>query len=129
MRHSRRWTGLMLAVTLAAAVAAPVAARAGDVQKSGSCSAASTWQLSAGPRDGLIRVEFEVDQNVVGQTWRVRLADNGSLFFKGRRTTQDPSGSFTVNRRTTDQAGTDRIVARAVNLTTGEVCRGVVRGN
>ena len=121
--------GSILAVTLAAVVAAPVAARAGDVQRSGSCSVASTWQLSAGPRDGLIRVEFEVDQNVVGQTWRVRLADNRNVFFRGRRTTQAPSGSFTVTRRTADLAGTDRIVASARNLTTGELCKGVVRVN
>lgn len=127
MGHSRRLAGLLVAVTLAAVVAAPAAARAGDVEKSGTCSVASTWKLSAGPRDGMIRVEFEVDQNVVGQTWRVRLADNGSVFFRGKRTTQAPSGSFSVSRRASDQAGTDRIVARAVNLTTGEVCRGVVR--
>jgi len=119
--------GVITSVLCVAGIAAPALARAGDVQRSGTCSVASTWTLQAGPRDGQIKVEFEVDQNVVGATWRVRLLDNGTKFFSGLRMTQAPSGSFTVTRRTADLAGTDRIVGWAKNLSTGEICRGVAR--
>ncbi len=45
------------------------------------------------------------------------------MFASGRRTTTAPSGSFSVERRTTDRAGTQRISATARNSRTGEVCR------
>ena len=118
----------LMAATILAITPAAFAGRAqqGDVIKEGSCSAASTWKLKAKPDNGRLEVQFEVDENVVGDTWRVRLTDNGTLFFKGRRTTKAPSGSFEVTARTANQAGTDRIVGKALNLTTGETCRGAL---
>jgi DUF4097 and DUF4098 domain-containing protein YvlB len=114
--------GLVAATILAVAPAA-FAKHGGGVQKSGKCSANSTWTLKAKADNGKLEVEFEVDQNVSGDTWNVRLRDNGMTFFKGSRVTRDPSGSFTVQRRTDNQAGTDMITARAANQSTGEVCR------
>lgn len=105
--------------TLAAAPAAQ--AKAGDVIERGSCSAASTWKLKPSPQDGRI----EVDQNVVGDVWRVRILHDGELVFTGRRTTQAPSGSFEVRIVEPDHGGTDRFVGKARNLSTDEVCRGV----
>lgn len=119
--------GLVAAVMLVAALAGPAAARDDDVIRRGDCSGNSTWKLKAGQRDGRIEVEFEVDQNRVGRTWRVRLADNGDVFWRGTRTTQAPSGSFSVDRTTTNLPGTDRIVGVARNPNSGEVCRGVLR--
>ena len=117
---------------------APVAtAKAGDVIKRGSCSAASDWKLKLSPQDGKIEVEFEVDSNKVGQTWQVRLTQNGTQIFSGsrvtqapsgsftvRKVTQAPSGSFTVRKVTSNPAGTDTIRGRAVNAATGETCTG-----
>jgi hypothetical protein len=94
------------------------------VTKSGPCSAASTWKLSLKPDAGQIEVQFEVDQNVVGDTWNVRMTDNGTQIFKGKRVTQAPSGSFEVRKLTANLAGTDHIVGKATNPATGEVCRG-----
>jgi hypothetical protein len=111
----------LLAITPAAFAGG--AKPAGAVVK-GSCSAASTWRLKDKPDNGRLQVEFEVDQNVAGDTWRVRLTDNGKRFFRGRRTTQAPSGSFEVRTRTANQAGADTIVGRAKNLSTGETCMG-----
>lgn len=106
-------------------VNAPTAqARDGDLITRGRCSAASTWKLKAGPRDGGLEVDFEVDTNRVGQTWNVRLLQNEVVVFRGSRVTQAPSGSFSVERRLADLAGTDRIVGRATNPATGEVCVG-----
>lgn len=101
-----------------------VSANDRDVIRTGNCSAASDWKLKLSPENGRIEVEFEVDSNVNGQTWNVRLKRNGNVFFTGTRTTQAPSGSFEVRRVTNNGAGTDFFVARAVNQQTGEVCRG-----
>lgn len=131
-RHSRR-TARVVAGSAAAALAlvtvgaAAASAKGGDdVRRSGQCSMSSTWKLKAKPDNSALQVEFEVDQNRVGQTWQVVLTDNGTRFFAGNATTTAPSGSFSVERRTADLAGTDRIVAKATNPATGETCRGAV---
>jgi hypothetical protein len=126
MRPKARIAALLGAVLVTTAVAAPAMARDGDVSKAGACTIHSDWTLKAGHRDGRIEVEFEVDQNRVGKQWRVRLTDNADVFFRAIRTTQAPSGSFSVEDTTRNHVGTDRIVARAVNLNSGEICRGVV---
>ena len=53
-----------------------------------------------------------------------RLAD-----LPGARTTHAPSGSFEIERHPNDQAGTDRFVARATNVSTGETCVGRSRSS
>lgn len=124
--RSRMVMAVLAALVLATLAAAPAAqAKAGDVIERGSCSGASDWKLKLSPEDGRIEVEFEVDQNVVGDTWRVRIIHDGELVFAGRRTTKAPSGSFEVRIVEPDHAGTDRFVGRARNVSTDEVCRGV----
>jgi hypothetical protein len=117
-------TGVLVATAL---VAAPLAASAkdGDIINRGSCSARSDWKLKLSPENGRIEVEFEVDQNRNGQRWNVTMKRNGSAFWRGTRTTQPPSGSFEVRRLARDGGGADRIVVRARNAGSGEVCRGV----
>lgn len=111
-----------LALTVAGAV--PAAAKDGDVIRRGSCSSGAEWKLKLSPEDGGIEVEFEVDSNVNGQTWKVKILQNGSKIFRGRRTTQGPSGSFEVRTVTSDTSGTDAFRARAVNPDSGETCVG-----
>lgn len=115
----------LLAVATLGAVAGPVAAKDGDVIRRGQCTSTSTWKLKLSPEDGRIEVEFQVDQNRNDRLWYVTIRDNGVLAWKGSRYTRAPSGAFTVRRLITNRAGSDRIVARAVNARTGEVCRGV----
>lgn len=93
-----------------------------DVIRRGGCSGNSTWKLKLSPQNGGTEVEFEVDQNRNGETWRVVLKRNGERFFSGTRTTQGPSGSFEV-RRVVPQSSGD-FVGRARNLRTDELCRG-----
>lgn len=116
-----------LALTLGFAPAA-FASGGGGVERSGMCSSHSTWKLKAKAEDrGRLEVEYEVDSNVVGQTWRVRLADNGRVFLATTRRTVAPSGSFEVHARTANRAGTDVILATARNAATGETCTGRLR--
>jgi len=125
-RVTALFTGVMVAATL---VAAPITASAkdGDIIRRGDCTVRSDWKLKISPEDGRIEVEFEVDQNRSGQTWNVKLKRNSRVFWRGTRRTQPPSGSFEVRRLTRNGAGTEKIVARARNPRSGEVCRGVAR--
>jgi hypothetical protein len=124
---------LLLAVSISAltigALAGPSAALAKHgnsdrVIRTGSCSGATDWKLKVKPDDGGIEVEFEVDQNRNGKTWDVKLKQDGTTFWSGARTTRAPSGSFSVSRLASNRAGVHQFQGRAVNRTTGEVCRG-----
>lgn len=93
------------------------------VSSSGPC-ASGDWKLKAKPDNGRLEVEFEIDTNQRGQTWAVRISDNGQRIFKGTRMTAGRSGSFSVEIKTANRAGTDVIRARATRGDT--VCRGRV---
>lgn len=99
-------------------------AKDGDVIRTGNCSGATDWKLKLSPENGRIEAEAEIDSNVNGQNWNVKLKRNGSVFFQGTRMTRGPSGSFEVRRVTNNGAGTDTFVLKATNPQTGEVCRG-----
>ncbi len=119
----------LLATALTGLSASPALASGDDddVLRTGSCSARSDWKLKAGPDDGRLEVELEVDSDVAGQTWRWSLSRNGTRFASGTATTTRPSGSFEVERRTGDRPGVDAVAFRATNPRTGEVCRGSLR--
>ena len=59
-------------------------------------------------------------------SWSWKFKDNGAVFATGTSTTTGPSGSFEVERKPANQAGTDNLVFRAVNPKSGEVCRATV---
>ena len=89
----------MAAVVLAGAMAFAMigwngVALAGDndVERRGSCSGSSDWKLKLSPEDGGLEVEYEVDQNVTGDRWRVKIRHDGELVFNGVRTTRGASG-------------------------------------
>lgn len=107
--------GLATALALSFFGTAVAAAKPGDVIRRGSCSGSSDWKLKLSPEDGSIEVEFEVDSNVSGQTWRVRLLHDGDKIFAGTRETRGASGSFELRKVTGDNAGTDTFKARATH--------------
>lgn len=119
-------TAAALATVTAATTlpAFPALAKGDDVVRRGSCSGTADWKLKAGPEDGRIEVEAEVDSNRAGQVWSWRLLHNGSLSAQGSATTAGASGSFTVRRTVTNLAGDDNLKFRAVRNATGEVCVG-----
>ncbi len=121
--------GVAVAIAALAALlgAASAPAKGSDaVIRNGSCSGAATWKLKAKHDNGAIETEFEVDQNRVGKRWKVVIRQNGVKRFDGIRTTKAPSGSFTVHRLLDDKAGSDKIVAKARALATGQTCRGAL---
>jgi hypothetical protein len=132
MTNLRRTAAFALTIStigLTALVAAPAMAGGDDgdrVERNGSCSAGTDWKIKAKSDDGRVEVEAEIDSNKVGQTWNWKFKDNGDVFAKGQSTTTGPSGSFEVERKPANLAGTDHFVFRAVNPNSGEVCRAPV---
>ncbi|MGZ8584802.1 MAG: hypothetical protein ACXWXP_04925 [Actinomycetota bacterium] len=120
----KRIMGVALAGALALTIAGAVPASAGDrdVERRSSCSASTDWKLKLSPEDGGLEVEYEVDSNVNGQRWKVKLFKDGNRIFNGTRITQGPSGSFEVRVVASGASGTFR--AKAVNRGTGETCTG-----
>ncbi|MDT0187883.1 hypothetical protein Q9S36_47625 [Microbacterium sp. ARD31] len=119
---------LVVAATPAHAGGAAATLHSGDdddrVITTGSCSAGARWKLKVKTDDGRLEVEGEVDTNRAGQAWAWTLRHNGSVSARGTSTTTARSGSFEVERRIVDLAGTDRVVFRATYA--GQTCRGVV---
>ena len=106
---------------------APLAQASGDdgrIIRTGSCSGSADWKLKAKHDDGRIEVEYEVDANRSGQTWRVRVFDNGDRVVATRATTAGRSGSFSIERKVANRAGSDSFVARARDLSSGQRCVG-----
>ena len=111
--------GLMFLIPATTALAGQ-----GDVIRRGSCSGRSDWKLKLSPEDGRIEVEFEVDQNVLGDRWRVRIRHDGDVALRTTRRTHGASGSFEARTVEPNHPGSDAFRARARNLSTGEVCIG-----
>jgi len=98
----------------------PALAREGDVLARGSCSAGSTSKLKLSEENGRIEIEFEVDQNRNGVSWKVVIARGGQRVATLTRTTRAPSGSFEARKVIANGAGTD--VVRATATRAGESC-------
>lgn len=84
-----------------------------EVRVSGSCGAGASSHLKLKQDSGGIEVEFEVDHNRVGASWRVVIVQERRVVWRGSARTRSPSGSFEVSRLLRDLPGGDRISARA----------------
>ena len=127
MRRTLTAAALSTALLVAGApLASSAVAKGGDdrVIRTGSCSGTADWKLKATSDNGRIEIEWEVDSNHAGQTWRVRVRDDGVLVVKTRATTGGASGSFSVQRSIANRAGADSIVARSRDLSSGQLCVG-----
>ena len=121
-RRRRTLAAIALTGALVATAAPAALAKGTEVRTSGACSKGATWTLKTKADDGRLEVEFEVDSNRVGQSWSVRLKDNGVLVHSGTARTVAPSGSFEVERRIANRAGTDTITAYARHTASGQTC-------
>jgi hypothetical protein len=118
------------ALAIAAAIAVPAAGApafasgGGRVETASRGCATGVIKVKAKADDGRIEVEGEVDTNRRGQTWAWSIRRDGNVAARGTGTTAGASGSFSVERRIANPAGSDRIVFRAVR--NGQVCRAAV---
>jgi osmotically-inducible protein OsmY len=127
MSVRRILTGVV-AFASALCVLSATPAQAGDdrVIRTGNCTGSADWKVKAKTDDGRIEFEGEVDSNHNGQVWSWKIKHNGTLSYQGQATTQGPSGSFSIERRMVDLAGTDHFVFRAVHNASGQVCKGTL---
>jgi hypothetical protein len=101
-----------------------------EVVNRGRCSMGSEWKVrirTDGPN--LLDLNFEVDSNVPGQTWRAAMAYNGDVVFNGFATTNQVDGEFDIDVEVANQAGADTLQAAARLRSTGETCRASVTAN
>ena len=90
------------------------------VRVAGTCDNPNTTsKLKVKRDDGRLKLEFEVDQDIVGVVWDVTVTNDGKIVFEGQRTTLDPSGSFSVERHIKG-AKSGTIAATATR--SGETC-------
>ncbi|WP_139983779.1 hypothetical protein [Nocardioides litoris] len=135
MTRTRTLLATTAAVATLGALAGPAAASHGGgddgrdrddrVIRTGACSGGARWKIKAKEDDGRIEVESEVDSNRTGQRWAWVLRHDGSVSARGTATTTGRSGSFEVERRAVDGAGTDAFVFRATFR--GQTCLASVR--
>ena len=113
----RGWRAITTSIVAVSAVgllaANPVVAHPRVVEARGPCSGESHW-----------KVGYRVVQGVVGDVWRVRIAHDRHLIFRGLQVTHGDHGSFALRVITRNTRGPDLFRARARNLSTDEVCRG-----
>ncbi|HET6562011.1 MAG TPA: hypothetical protein VFG72_09065 [Marmoricola sp.] len=91
-----------------------------EVRASHRC-ATGDIKVKAKADDGRIEVEGEVDTNRRGQEWAWKMKRDGNVVARGTGRTAGPSGSFEVERKIGNPAGSDHIVFRAAR--SGRVCR------
>lgn len=124
--YTKTITTVALASALVVGGAAAPALAKGRVERNSGPCATGVWKLKAKADNGGLDVEFEVDTNRAGQTWKVRVFDNGTRVVKTRATTGGASGSFSISRVIANRAGSDQITARAIRVSNGTVCSGSV---
>jgi len=138
----KSWTvGMMIPLAAATVVSAapsataltpsaPVAGTAAQVI--GVCSGRSTAELTArtNVRDQIV-LNFRVFTNRAGETWRVRITQNGAAianetaFTRPARGVRPPArraASLAVREVADNMRGIDRFVVRATNPRSGETC-------
>lgn len=107
------------------AVGTPIAfasAASADTEKRGSCSKGDAiYDFEVDKDDGRYEVNFEVDSNVDGERWRVRLYHEGNRFYSSVNTT-DNEGEADVEANRPNTRGKDHFKVTALNLRSGETC-------
>jgi hypothetical protein len=93
-----------------------VQAKAGDVVRTGTCSALGKWKLKLSPENGQIEVNAEIDNVRPGTSYRVQLFQNGVLFYNVVQAVS-PLGKIDIARIRPNAAGADTVRLLAVSAT------------
>ena len=104
---------LTAAVGLVGVSVAPAAsAKSPRVVETQMCGSIET-KLKLSGEDGGIEVEYELDQNVNGRQWALKMTRNGAAAGSAMRTTRAPSGSLHWRVVAADGAGADAFTVTA----------------
>jgi len=115
-----------LALSVTAAMGLPAQAKnSGTQQASGTCSATSTWKLSAHSHKDGIALQAKVRTDTGNEMWTYSISDNAVEVVAGDVTTNE-GGNLKVKTMIADLEGTDTIDFTATDSVTGETCTGEV---
>jgi hypothetical protein len=121
-------TGRSTVAGILVAALVPVAsasAKSGDddrVRATGTCGGGVRSTLELKADDGAIEVEFKAEHARRGSSWRVTLAQEGRVVWRGTIRARGGSGQVRLERRVRDLAGADRVSVRALGPR-GVACR------
>lgn len=83
----------------------------GRARADAACGGGVRAQLELRAEDGAIALRFDADRAPRGSAWRITVAQEGRVAWRGRATAR--RGSFRVQRTLRDLAGADRVSVRA----------------
>jgi hypothetical protein len=125
MRRPTACTALLMTAALLAAPGVATARHGGDRQEvrvAGTCGGGVRSTLKLKSDDGGIEAELEVHQARGGSAWRVVIAQERRVAWRGTVRAGRVSRSFELHRRLRDYAGADRVSVRAAGPG-GVTCR------
>ena len=110
-----------LLVILGLSIVPFATAKDGDIIRRGQCANGIKTKLKAGPENGRIEVEYELDNAAPGEIWQIILRKNGKVILRTNKRT-NAVGDLEVRKVTSNSSGSDRIEARARRSGGGAVC-------
>ncbi len=121
-------TALMASASL---ILASTPATAIETEKTGKCSAGSIWQADLELEYKVFDLGFEIDTKNADENWNFTLRHNGKRVFSENRTTvkdfDDSYAEVEWDLIRPDRKGSDTFTFRAVNQTSGEVCKATLK--
>ena len=121
-------TALMASASL---ILASTPATAIETEKTGKCSAGSIWQADLELEYKVFDLGFEIDTKNADENWNFTLRHNGKRVVSENRTTvkdfDDSYAEVEWDFIRPDRKGSDTFTFRAVNQTSGEVCKATLK--
>ena len=133
LTRKRKMKKSLLAAVMASAslILTAVPATAIETEKSGNCSAGSIWQADLELEYKVFDLGFEIDTKSADEKWNFTLSQNGKRVFKESRTAikdfDDSYAEVEWDLIRPDRKGSDTFTFRAVNQTSGEVCKATLK--
>ena len=105
----------------------PLSAQAVEVERMGNCSAGSIWNAELELEYRVFDLSFDVDTRNAGDQWALTLRQNGkkvaSQTVQAMKDFDDSYAEFDWDVVRPDRKGKDTFIFRAVNQSSGEICR------
>ena len=118
-------------IASASLILASTTATAIETEKTGKCSAGSIWQADLELEYKVFDLGFEIDTKNADENWNFTLRHNGKRVVSENRTTvkdfDDSYAEVEWELIRPDRKGSDTFTFRAVNQTSGEVCKATLK--
>ena len=126
----RKKPSLLVAGALGLAVL-PISAQAVEIERMGACSAGSMWNAELELEYRVFDLSFEVDTRNSGEMWTLTLKQNGkraaTQTLEAKKDFDDSNAELDWDMIRPDRKGSDTFTFRAVNQTSGEVCKATLK--